>query len=58
MTLYLNMVYYPIYISLESCNLTTLAAEFEKFRYNRVPMALCASVEIFQSKVYDILGDI
>ena len=56
MTLYLNMVYYPIYISLESCNLTTIFTGFGIFRYNKVPMGICASGGIFQAKSDDIIG--
>ena len=29
-----------------------------KFRYDRIPMGLCASGDIFKAKVDEILGDI
>ena len=32
--------------------------EFGKFRYNRLPMGMCASVYIFQAKLDKLLGDI
>ena len=43
----LKMVYYTIEILPESRNLTTIFTEFGTFRYNRVPMRLCASSVIF-----------
>ena len=58
MTLDLNIGYYTIYISPEIHYLTTIVTEFGKSRYNRVPMVLCASNEIFQAKADNILGDI
>ena len=42
----------------ESNNLTTIVTEFGKFRYNIVPMVLCASSDIFQYKLDELLGDI
>ena len=36
----------------------TIVTEFGKFRYNCLPMGMCASGNIFQSKVEEILGDI
>ena len=38
--------------------MTTIVTEFEKFRYNRLPIGMCASVYIFQYKVDELLGDI
>ena len=38
--------------------MTPIVIEFGKFRYNRPPMGMCASVDIFQSKVDEILGEI
>ena len=35
----------------------TIDTEFGKFRYNRVPMGLCGSGEIFQTKLYEFLSD-
>ena len=37
---------------------TTIITEFGKFRYNCLPMGMCNSGDIFQSKVEDLLGDI
>ena len=41
-----------------SRNLKNIVTAFGKFRYNRVPVGLCAFVDIFQSKVGKFLGDI
>ena len=38
--------------------MTTIVNEFGKFRYNRLPMGMCASGDIFQVKVDELLGDI
>ena len=38
--------------------MTTIIIGFGKFRYNHLPMGMCASVNIFQSKVNKLLGDI
>ena len=38
--------------------LTTIVTELRKFRYNRVPMGLCAYSDIFQARVNNILSDI
>ena len=43
----LNMGYYTIDISTKRGNLTNILTAFGKFRYNRVPMVLCASGDIF-----------
>ena len=52
------MVYYTIDLTPESRDFTTIVTKFGKFRYNRVPMGLCASSEIFQAKAEYLLGDI
>ena len=52
------MVYYTIDISTKSHGLTTTVAKFGKFRYNSVPMGLCASSDIFHTKVDNILVEI
>ena len=54
----LNMGYYTIRISPASQNTTTIVTEFGKFRYNRLPMGMCASGDIFQAKVDELLSDI
>ena len=38
--------------------MTTIVTEFGKFRYNRLPMVMCDSGGIFQSKVDKLLSDI
>ena len=38
--------------------MTTIVTEFGKFRYNRLPIGMCASGDIFQAKVDDLLSDI
>ena len=57
-SLNLNMGYYTMEISPEICHLTTIVTYFGKFSYNRVPMVLCGSGDIFQSKLDDLIGDI
>ena len=54
----INMVYYTIRLSPSSQDMMTIVTEFDKLRYNRLPMGMCASVDIFQSKVDKLLGDI
>ena len=57
-TLYLNMGYYTIRLSPASQYITTIATEFAKSRYNRLPMSMCASRDIYQAKVDKLLSDI
>ena len=57
-TLYLNMGYYTTRILLVSQDMTTIVTKFWKFRYNSVPMDMCTSGDIFQSKVDEMLGNI
>ena len=38
--------------------MTTIVTEFEKFRYNRLPLGVCASGDILQAKIDKILSDI
>ena len=52
------MGYYTIRLSPASQDTTTIVTVFGKFRYNRLPMGMCASGDIFQDKVDDLLGDI
>ena len=56
--LYLNMGYYTIKLSLAIQYMTTIVTEFSKFRYNCLPMGMCASGGIFQNKVDVLLGNI
>ena len=54
----LNMGYYTIIISPNIQDMTTIVTEFGTFRYNRLPMGMCASVDIFQVKVDELSGGI
>ena len=54
----INMEYYIIRIFPASQDITTIVTEFGKFKYNCLPMGMCASKYIFQTKVDDLLGDI
>ena len=54
----LNTGYYNVRLSPASQYMITIVTEFGKFRYNRLPMGMCASGDIFQDKVYKLLGDI
>ena len=56
--LYLNMGYYNIRFPPASQGITTIVTEFGRFRYNRLPIGMCASGDIFQAKVDELLGDI
>ena len=38
--------------------MTTIVTEFSKLRYNRPPMGICASGDIFLAKVDKLLVDI
>ena len=53
----LNMGYYTISISPARQKTTSIVTEFRKFRYNSLPMVICASGDIFQAKVEKLLGD-
>ena len=54
----INMGYYTIRLFPSSQDMTRIVAESGKFRYNRLPMGMCNSGDIFQAKVYELLGDI
>ena len=54
----INMWYYIITIYPASQDMTMIVTEFGKFRYNCLPMGMCASGGIFQAKVYELPGDI
>ena len=51
----LNMGYYNTRLSPASQYMTTIVPEFGKFRYNHLPMGMCASGDIFQSKIKNYL---
>ena len=52
------MGYYTIRIFPEIQHMTTIVTEFGKFRYNRLPTWMCASIDILQDKVEKMFGDI
>lgn len=54
----LNMGYYHIVLSPEAADMCTIITEFGKFRYKRLPMGVACSPDIFQAKIYELLGDI
>ena len=54
----LNMGYYMIRLSLAIQDMTTIVTEFGKFRYNCLPMGVCASGDIFQAKLEELIDDI
>ena len=54
----LNTGYYTIILSPASQYMTTIVTKFGKFRYNLLPMGICALGYIFQAKVDKLLGDI
>ena len=53
----LNMGYYSIRLSPDSQDMTPFVTKFGKFRYNCLPMGMCASRYIFQAKVDELLSD-
>ena len=52
------MGYYTIRLCPASQDMTDIVTEFGKFRYNRLPMGMCASGDIFQANVDKLPGDI
>ena len=56
--LYINTGYYTIRLSPNIQYITTIVTEFGKFRYNCLPMGMCASGDILQAKVDKLLSDI
>ena len=52
------MGYCTISISPARQDMMMIVTESGKFRYNRLPMGMFASVYIFQAKVDKLLGDI
>ena len=50
------MGYYTIRLSPAIQDMTTVVTEFGKLRYNRLHMEMCALVDIFQSKLDELLG--
>ncbi|GFH56598.1 hypothetical protein CTEN210_13074 [Chaetoceros tenuissimus] len=54
----LNMGYYTIPLAECSKDITTIVTELGKFRYTCLPMGMVVSGDVFQSKIYDLIGDI
>ena len=54
----LNMGYYHIRLSDKSADMCTIVTEFGKFRYKRLPMGVAGSPDIFQAKIYELMGDL
>ena len=54
----LNMGYYTIKLYPACQYMTSIVTECGKFKYNGLPMAMCASGDIFQSKIDELIGDI
>ena len=54
----LNMGYYTIRLFHASQYMKTIVTKFGKFRYNRLPIGMCASGDIFQAKLDKLIGDI
>ena len=54
----MNMGYYHIALSEEASDMCTIITEFGKYRYKRLPMGVSCSPDIFQAKIYELLGDI
>ena len=52
------MVYYTIRLSPSSQYTMTIVTGFGRFRYNRLPMGMCASGYIFQAKVDKLIRNI
>ena len=52
------MGYYHICLSAKSSDMCTIITEFGKFCYKRLPMGVSCSPDIFQAKIYELLGDI
>ena len=58
LTLDLNMGYYHIELSPSSKCLCTIVTPFGKYEYQRLPMGLCNSPDIFQERMYEIISDL
>ena len=54
----MNMGYYHIRLSDQASDMCTIITEFGKYRYKRLPMGVSCSPDIFQAKIYELLGDI
>jgi hypothetical protein len=56
MTLDLNIGHYHIKLSPFSKHLCNIVMPFSKYEYQRVPMGLCNSPDIFQQCMYEIFS--
>ena len=52
------MGYYTIPLAECSKDVTTIVTEFGKFRYTCLPMGMVISGNVFQSKMYNLIGNI
>ena len=52
------MGYYHILLSDSSSDMCTIVTELGKCIYKRLPMGVSCSPDIFQTKIYELLGDI
>ena len=51
----LNMGYYHIELSPRSKEMCTITTQWGKYEYQRLPMGLCNSPDIFQEKMSELL---
>jgi len=54
----LNMGYYHIELSPDSKRLCTIVLPWGKYEYQKLPMGLCNSPDIFQEKMSTLMGDL
>ena len=54
----LNMGYYHIELDPDSRKLCTIVLPFGKYEYQRLPMGLCNSPDIFQEKMSELMADL
>ena len=54
----LNMGYYHIQLNPDSKNLCTIVLPFGKYEYQKLPMGLCNSPDIFQEKMSTLMYDL
>jgi hypothetical protein len=54
----LIMGYYHIPLSETSADMCTIVTEYGKYRYKQLLMGVSCSPDIFQAKIYELLGDI
>jgi len=54
----LNMGYYHIELNPDARNLCTIVLPWGKYEYQRLPMGLCNSPDIFQEKMGELMADL